>query len=159
MPSFLTAGDYVKFGFPMAFSITMLAWSGIQYGDAYENVGQMAYLKDAVKWGTDYFIKAHPSPNVFYGQVGNGGIDHAYWGRPEDMDVYRPSYKIDQNNPGSDLAGETAAAMAASSLLFKDSDPAYSETLLDHAKDLFNFADKYRGKYTDSITDAANYYK
>ena len=35
----------------------------------------------------------------------------------------RPAYKIDEANPGSDLAGETAAAMAAASLVFKDVDP------------------------------------
>ncbi len=44
--------------------------------------------------------------------------------------------------PGSDLAGETAAALAAASILFKDADSAYSEKLLTHAKQLFNFADK-----------------
>ena len=75
------------------------------------------------------------------------------------MQVSRPSYKIDQNSPGSDLAGETAAAMAAASLLFKDEDPAYADTLVQHAKDLFDFADMYRGKYSDVISDAQNYYK
>jgi endoglucanase len=41
----------------------------------------LEYLRDAVKWGTDYFIKAHVSPNEFYGQVGDGFKDHASWGR------------------------------------------------------------------------------
>ena len=53
-------------------------------------------------------------------QVGDGHVDHAFWGRPEDMTMARPAFKIDANNPGSDLAGETAAAMAAGSILFKD---------------------------------------
>jgi hypothetical protein len=44
--------------------------------------------------------------------------------------------------PGSDLAGETAAALAAASILFKQADQAYSEKLLTHAKQLFDFADK-----------------
>ena len=35
------------------------------------------------------------------------------------MNIARPSFKIDANNPGSDLAGETAAALAAASLPFK----------------------------------------
>ena len=34
-------------------------------------------------------------------------------------------------NGGSDLTGETAAAMAAGALAFKDTDPAYSATLLE----------------------------
>ena len=40
------------------------------------------------------------------------------------------------------MAGETAAALAAASILFKDADQAYSEKLLTHAKQLFDFADK-----------------
>ena len=59
---------------------------------------------------------------------------------------------------GSDLAGETAAALAAASIVFKDVNPKYSERLLKSAKQLFDFANNYLGKYSDSITDANNYY-
>ena len=59
---------------------------------------------------------------------------------------------------GSDLAAETAAALAAASIVFKNVDMGYSNTLLTHAKQLYNFADMHRGKYSDSITDAAQYY-
>ena len=156
---FYDAGDHVKFGLPFASSMTMLAWGGIENRAAYTNSGQMKYLKANVKWGTDWIIKAHPQPNVLYGQVGNGGTDHNWWGPPEVMKMARPAYKITASCPGSDLAGETAAAMAAASMLFSDSDPSYSATLLTHAKQLYTFADTYRGKYTDCITDAANFYQ
>ena len=116
-------------------------------------------MKDAIKWGTDYLIKAHPEPNLFIGQVGNGVEDHKFWGRPENMTMDRPVYFLDPSKPGSDLAGESAAALAAASIIFKDSDPTYSSLCLDHAKDLFNFANTYRGKYSDSISDAAIFYK
>ncbi|CAL4104840.1 unnamed protein product, partial [Meganyctiphanes norvegica] len=152
------AGDFVKFGFPMAGSVTNLAWGGVEYKDAYEASGEMGWLKSTVKWGTDYFIKAHPEPTVFYGQCGNGGADHAWWGRPEEMTMNRPSYKITSSSPGSELAGETASALAAASILFADSDPDYSAECLEHAKDLYDFADKHRGKYSDSISDASGYY-
>lgn len=49
------------------------------------------------------------------------------------MTTDRQAYKIDPSNPGSDLAGETAAAMAAASIVFRHSDPAYSSELLRHA--------------------------
>ncbi len=153
------AGDHVKFGFPMAFSVTSLAWGGIAYKDAYERSGQMDVLKRNLRFVTDYFIKCHTAPNEFYGQVGTGGVDHAFWGSPEVMVMDRPAYKIDANNPGTELAAETAAAMAATSMLFKDSDPAYSETLIAHAEQLYNFADTYRGVYSESITDAAAFYR
>jgi hypothetical protein len=61
-------------------------------------------------------------------------------------------------SPGSDLAGETAAALAAASIVFKNVDPTYSNNLLTPAKQLFDFANNYRGKYSDSITDAEEYY-
>ena len=34
--------------------------------------------------------------------------------------MFRPSFKIDTEAPGSDLAGEAAAAMAAGSMGFRD---------------------------------------
>ena len=74
------------------------------------------------------------------------------------MNMDRPGYKISSGGPGSDLAGETAAALAATSILFQDSDSGYASTCLEHAKQLFDFADGYRGKYQDSIWDAGNFY-
>ena len=67
--------------------------------------------------------------------------------------------KVDCQNPGSDLVGETAASLASASILFKGEDDTYSELLLDHAKKLYKFADTCRGKYSDSIHDANTFYK
>ncbi|KAF5734758.1 endo-glucanase 2 family protein [Tripterygium wilfordii] len=153
------AGDNVKFGLPMAFTITMMSWSILEYGEQLAHTGELGHAMNAVKWGTDYLIKAHPEPNVFYGEVGDGNTDHYCWQRPEDMTTDRRAYRIDQNNPGSDLAGESAAAMAAASMVFRHSNPAYSAELLHHAFQLFDFADKYRGKYDSSITVAQKYYR
>lgn len=46
-------------------------------------------MKAMLKWGTDYIIAAHTSPNKFVGQVGDGDIDHANWTRPEEMTMAR----------------------------------------------------------------------
>jgi endoglucanase len=153
------AGDHVKFGLPMAASATMLGWSLVEYRDAYVQTGQLANALDQLKWATDYFIKAHPTANELYGQVGNGGIDHGWWGPAEVMQMSRPSYRVTTSCPGSDLAGETAAAMAAASMAFRPTDPAYANTLLAHARQLYSFADNFRGAYSDCITDAANFYR
>ncbi|KAL3499229.1 hypothetical protein ACH5RR_038322 [Cinchona calisaya] len=153
------AGDNVKFGLPMAFTVTVMAWGIIEYGTQMAASGELGHAMDAVKWGTDYFIKAHSQPNVLYGEVGDGNTDHYCWQRPEDMTTSRTAYKIDPTNPGSDLAGETAAAMAAASIVFRRYNPAYSNELLNHASQLFEFADKYRGKYDSSITVAQKYYR
>ncbi|WP_132702569.1 glycoside hydrolase family 9 protein [Reinekea marinisedimentorum] len=152
------AGDHVKFGLPMAASATMLALSVVEYPEAYEGTGQLEHIKNNLSFVADYFVKAHSDTNELYGQVGNGGYDHAWWGSAEVMTMDRPAYKIDADNPGSDLAGETAAALAAISMVFADDDPDYAAELLSHAKELYAFADNYRGVYSDAITDAASYY-
>lgn len=155
---FYDAGDHVKFGLPFTASMTMLAWGALEEPDAYRRSGQLAPLKANLRWGMDWLVKAHPQPQVLYGQVGNGNADHAWWGPAEAMPMARPSYKIDAGCPGSDLAGESAAAMAASAMVFSD-DPAYANLLLTHAKQLYTFADQRRGRYSDCITDAANFYR
>lgn len=67
-------------------------------------------------------------------QVGNPYSDHECWQRPEEMDTPRTAYKVDASQPGSDVAGETAAALAAASLAFAKIDKPYSKTLLAAAK-------------------------
>lgn len=152
------AGDHVKFGLPMASSVTMLAWSVIEYRNAYAAAGQLDDILDNIKWATDYFIRAHTAPHEFYGQIGQGGLDHSWWGPAEVMQMARPSFKITESCPGSDLAGETAAALAAASLAFRPQDSGYADLLLAHAMQLYEFADTFRGKYSDCITDAAAFY-
>ena len=157
------AGDHVKFGFPMAASITMLSWGVIEYYDAYQASGQLDEVLDAIAWGTDYFLKAHISDGqttqALYAQVGDPNLDHAYWGPPEAMTMARPAYKIDADNPGSDLAAETAAALAAASIVFRPTDVAYADRLLDNAKQLYAFADDHRGRYSDSIPEVQDFYR
>ncbi|XP_009365103.1 endoglucanase 11 [Pyrus x bretschneideri] len=152
------AGDHVKFGLPMAFTVTMLSWSVIEYRQQIAAAGELEHAMEAIKWGTDYFIKAHTSPNVLWAEVGDGDTDHYCWQRPEDMTTSRQAYKIDEKNPGSDLAGESAAAMAAAALVFKESNPHYSHLLLHHAQQLFEFGDKYREKYDWSLGVVKSYY-
>lgn len=62
-------GDHVKFGLPMAFATTMLSWSAVDFKTELVRSNQMGPTLEAIKWGTDYFIKAHPQPNVLWGQV------------------------------------------------------------------------------------------
>lgn len=153
------AGDHVKFAFPLCSALTLLSWGGLEYGDGYRAVDQWTQLLATVRWGTDWLIKAHPTPHEFYAQVGSGQADHDFWGPPEAMTMPRPALKIDETHPGSDLAGEAAASLAAASLLFAPSDPDYARTLREHAESLFEFADTFRGKYSDSLPEARLFYE
>lgn len=52
-------GDYVKFGFLMVFSVIMLFWGLVEYRDVYEDVGELSYMLDFIKWFLDYFMKVY----------------------------------------------------------------------------------------------------
>ncbi|KAK4282525.1 hypothetical protein QN277_013889 [Acacia crassicarpa] len=143
------AGDNVKFGLPMAFTTTMLSWSVIEFGGLMK--GELQNAREAIRWATDYLLKATAHPDTIYVQVGDAKKDHACWERPEDMDTPRNVYKIDRNTPGSEVAAETAAALAAASLVFRRSDPMYSKILIRRAIRVFQFGDRYRGSYSNGL--------
>jgi len=127
------AGDNLKLGFPMAFTITMLSWSTIEFKDKLRKNNELTNALESIKWGTDYLMKAHPHPNILYGEIGDPDSDHQCWQRPEDMSTPRDSYRIDEQHPGSDLAAETAAALAAASIAFQYVDKEYASRMLTHA--------------------------
>ncbi|GKD67091.1 endoglucanase 2-like protein [Tanacetum coccineum] len=138
------AGDHMKFGFPLAFTATILSWAILEYNDQMELVNQLQPAKDSLKWITDYLVNAHPKPNVFCGVKG-----------PEK----RPLTKVTTSKPGSDVVAETAAAMASASLVFKSSSSQYSSLLLKHPEVVFNFANGHRGTYSKSFPQVEAYYK
>ncbi|PAN33335.1 hypothetical protein PAHAL_6G013000 [Panicum hallii] len=142
------AGDNVKFGLPMAFTTTMLAWSVADFGKFMG--GELPHARAAVRWGADYLLKAATStPDTLYVQVADANQDHRCWERPEDMDTPRSVYAVTKDRPGSDVAAETAAALAASAVAFRRADPAYSSRLLHAAMRVFELADRHRGSYSD----------
>ncbi|XAR73785.1 Cellulase [Bertholletia excelsa] len=152
------AGDLMKFGFPMAFTATVLSWSILEYGDHMKAVKELEHARSSLKWITDYLINAHPSDNLLYVQVGDTELDHKCWERPEIMTELRPLTQINTTFPGSEVAAETAAAMASASLVFKKINLGYSNLLLDHARRLFAFADGYRGSYSMSLPQVQKFY-
>ncbi|MBN1699952.1 MAG: glycoside hydrolase family 9 protein [Spirochaetales bacterium] len=143
------AGDHVKFGMPMAYTAAQLGWGVYEYRDGFERAGLLDDILDEIKWALDYFIKCHPSANVYYYDCGDGESDHSCWVPPEVVHLFteRNSFKVDTSTPGSDVAGQAAAAMAIGSIIFEPTNPSYAATLLTHAEQLFSFADTYRGKY------------
>lgn len=152
------AGDLVKFGLPEAYSMTMLAWGLDDYAQGYSAAGQTQAALSNLRWGDDYILSAFTGSGTFYGQVADPGTDHSYWGPAETNPTVRPSYAISAGCPGSDLAGEAASALAASSIAFKSADAKYSAQLVGQAQALWNFANANRGKYSDCITKAQTYY-
>jgi len=157
---YFDAGDHVKFGFPFAHTMIFLGWSAVDYASAYEAAGEMNNVRDAIRWGTDWLLKANQLPNFIYAQVGDGYADHAYWGRPEEWPAgnARPAFTLSASKPGSDLAGNYASALAVASLVFRSTDSSYADRCLAAARQLYTFANQYRGKYSDSIDQVNAFY-
>ena len=80
-------------------------------------------------------------------QVGHGQSDHNFWGRPEELAMHRPTYVLNEKKPGTDLAAEVAAALAASSIFLRNTDPELAEDALSHSVEIFQFADNFRYVY------------
>lgn len=159
---YFDAGDHVKFGFPGAGAITYLAWGLYDSREGYQRSGYWNDAIAALRWGTDYLIKAHPSANVLYVQVGNGREDHSFWGRPEQWTGSnpRPTLRATTTAPASEVAAETAAALAASGLVFlSNGETQYGGLLIQHAEQLYNFATTYRGNYHETFPEVDEFYR
>ncbi|PSC71377.1 Endoglucanase A [Micractinium conductrix] len=147
---FYDAGDTLKLQFPLATSLAFLAWGALEFPQGYAAAGATEAALDNLRWGAAFLMACHPSDNVYIAQIGEPGADHSMWGRPEEDTSSRPAYTWDASKPASDAAGAAASALAATSLLFTASDPAFAAACLDHAQRLFAFASKYEGKYSAS---------
>ena len=156
---YFDAGDYVKFGQPAAYTLAILAWSGSEFGEVMHTAGVLAELKGAVRWGTDFILKAASHLHhhcTYYAQVGRGAVegcsrpdckfDHGFWGRPEDYDADYPfahqrrTYAINSTHPGIEIWASASAALAAAHILLRDDDLAYAAQLLGVSRALFECA-------------------
>lgn len=72
--------------------------------------------------------------------MGSFSLDNDYWGKPETMNLSRPVGFVTRSSPGSDLLGGTAAALAASAMVFAASDPSYAQGLTELAIQLHSCA-------------------
>ncbi|XP_066332644.1 endoglucanase 8-like [Miscanthus floridulus] len=140
------AGDNVKYGLPLAFTVTTLAWTALAFKPELEQTKELEHVHEAIRWGTDYLLKCAARKNKLWVQVGDPNLDHQCWVRPENMKAPRTLYEIDEKTPGTEIAAETAAAFAASSMVFRN-DKKYSRALLNKAKLLFLFAKAHQGSY------------
>jgi endoglucanase len=150
---FHDAGDHVKFGLPASYTASVLGWGMYEFQSAYQATGAWAHSLDEMKWFSDYFLRSlftDASGNVvaFNYQVGDGSVDHAYWGPSElqSSTTYpRPAYFATAETPASDQTAGAAAALAVEALVVKSSDAAYAARCLTAAKALYAFSVAHRG--------------
>ncbi|WWD16401.1 hypothetical protein CI109_100827 [Kwoniella shandongensis] len=170
------AGDYIKATFPLTFTLFAISWGALTHGHGYDLAQQTAYLDGTLRWGYDWLIKAHPSDNTLFVQVGSGDVDNAYWGGDQDIPTPRPGYPVNSSFPGTDAWSSAAAAFAIGSVLYTPSvsynptsssappesigNSTYAATLLSHARTLYAAANNTtpRQTYYESLGESVAAY-
>lgn len=157
------AGDHWKANHTIAFAATNLAWSLVQYPQAYKQTGQLDELFDNLQHVTDYFLRCIVDPNLsdeknfnqfaLYVDIGNRigpqPSVHSVWSAPEVTAGFtvRESLKVNKDVPGADASASMAATLAASALAFHEHGDAaqktYAQKLLVAARKLFAFAEAF----------------
>jgi len=63
------AGDNVKYGLPLAFTVTTLAWTALAFKPELESTKELEHVHEAIRWGTDYLLKCAARKNKLWVQV------------------------------------------------------------------------------------------
>jgi endoglucanase len=150
---FHDAGDHVKFGLPQSYAAATLGWGMYEFHDAYVATGTWNHAMEELTWFSDYFLRSTFTNSAgeivaFNYQVGDGSVDHAYWGPSElqSASLYpRPAYFATAETPASDQTAGAAAALAIAYLVSKATNPTYAARCLTVAKALYTFSLAHRG--------------
>ncbi len=132
------AGDYVKFGLPQMYTAVTLQWALYEYNQSFEANGDKAHIETILSRFTDYikkctFTDADGNVIAFCCQVGDGSLDHNYWGAPELQQTERKAFFATKYNPATDVTALASAALAADYVNTGSTDS------LQYAKALYSF--------------------
>lgn len=153
------AGDHVKFNLPQAYAASILGWSLYEYKSVFDSTGNKTKMLSTMKYFTDYLLKCHPNATTYYYQVGDGQIDHTYWGAPETQTGERAvPYVANSSSAASDVCALTSSALTLMYLNYKDVDSSYASTCLKAAKELYTMAKTNLGKYKEGAFYQSNGY-
>ncbi|KNY25263.1 glycoside hydrolase family 9 protein [Pseudobacteroides cellulosolvens] len=151
---FHDAGDHVRFGLPQSYAAGTLGWGFLEFREEFKKLDQEEHMLEILKYFSDTFLRCSFLDKdgkliAFCYMVGEGDLDHSYWGPPElyPANIPRPADFATAETPGSDVCASTSAALCTAYLIFKDSDPEYASRCLTVAKAMYDFAVKYRGKH------------
>jgi hypothetical protein len=146
------AGDYVKFGMNLGYTVYCLL-KGYDffpggYSDEYKfdhssGANQIPDILDEVKFATDYLCKAVIDSNTIVLDVGNANNDHNL---PITQRADNPGGRSGTNEiylcTGADIPLTYAACLALMSNLYRKYDSTYSKQCLSKARSAFVFGKK-----------------
>lgn len=158
---FHDAGDHVKFGMPANESFITLGISYLEFGQAFDELGQKEHFKTIVDYYCTYLKSCTvldstgEAAEAFCYQIGCGQKDHESWVAPEveDESATNRTYSLvaTSSNPATEYVAGAAAALAINYLNFGN------EEDLKYAKALFAMA-KNNAKSTGSTDTSGSFY-
>jgi hypothetical protein len=164
------AGDFVKFGLPMGFSVYCMlkGYDAFTDPDCYSDnnswstIGTKDNIPDILneaKVGTDYLIKAVISSSSIIRDIGTGTTDHqaiteSGYGNSTRTYSSRPATYCD----GADVPAYYAAALALMSILYKPYSTTYSDSCLTKAKLAYTYASSKSAVCTEQSDGSTTYY-
>jgi len=156
------AGDTLKITFPLSQAVSFLSWGILDFKAAYTTTKQLPHALTNLRVAAQYLKDCNVNSTHYLGFLGHPNYDHNVWMRPEDQRLPRPPHfwhKV--NHKASDLYGAVSAALASSSLVFRDNgDPTFADQLLNTAKVLWTAGKNGNGgvKYSDVHSAAKTSY-
>lgn len=162
------AGDHVKFNLPMSYSASMLAWGLYQYPDGIQKCGEMTDYVNNLSFVLDYLSECDKGTEAVY-QVGNGTIDHTWWGPVElyqyGMEDSGTSYEsaretLTASEGCSAVFGEMSAALASGYCALNGKvDKSVLDNYLAHSENLFKLADSSKSDAVYNDSNASGFYR
>jgi hypothetical protein len=142
------AGDFVKFGLPLGYSVYVLlkgydVWPGAYDDrDSWDYTGNADGIPDIlneVKVASDYLLKAVIDENTIVMDVGNASRDHGQLSESGYQNAQRIPHREVYLADGADVPGLYAAALALMASLYAPYDDAYAQRCLTKARKAFTF--------------------
>ncbi len=162
------AGDHVKFNLPMAFTASMMAWGLYQYPGGLEKTGQMETYVNNLEFVMDYLEACDLGDEIVF-QVGNGTMDHTWWGPVELYEYgmadqgndYTEARAILKSSEGcTAVFGGMAAALAAGYCALEGRiDETKRESYLAAAEHMFTLADASKSDDVYNNSNASGFYR
>ena len=111
---FHDAGDHAMFGLPQGYTASTIGWAYYEFKDAFDSLGVTSHFRTISDYFATFFknatVLSGDSVSKFCIQKGEGGLDHSYWGAPENQGNRGG---MDWRSSGcGDIAAEYAAARA-----------------------------------------------
>ena len=108
---------------------------------------------DILRPAVEYLANSYTGYRTYVGQISEPDVDHQYWGRPSQYPLNTlprvPFYWNQNTTTQADLLGSVAATLASASMVYRDVDAAFADTLKSKAIEMWQWGTESEGLYSN----------